>query len=747
MELGPGPGLTEKVNDNTADLASLTASLVAQARRSLEGDHAQIIRDEQRLEQQFVGTVLAGKSLPEAIHVLLAERETLVPGASPDRPGHWSSDDLEGHARRLLADRVDAINRRLLTQASVAALSIVATCVIGMCVVYTVHTPREVDGAAVSAPLLLPGNQAPEIAVGSPAFPPLSPETLEPLESPVPVGAAAQGQNSGSSQTPASLPNQIRTVPIPQPQETIPMNPQPTEKTDLPISGNGRHKGSGFKARPLAADHPEDEIMRRGSCNAAMTHIDERAFDDASLRVMRLIREDLESRTAKPVDLDELAPRSLARRASASLLAHPEIAEAGAQALDRRTSILRELLSERPSKLKRELAEKVRQDVERTVAPCIGQLRQQAETSPYGLEPILSEAIAVLDAITYPDPDTKAYVRFRNAVHAKSQIENDPSAVPARTRERAIAAFAKHATEDFDLCLEAVAQQVVNEAIRAAIEKVRPTVEELATVTAALRTAQENVVRCLEQERTRGHRRHAVSESSNLLRLDGPTEEDLFVCLMERLDCENRRQLASRLLEKLTDRLNDLAKTRYPFIAVPAGPTTLFSRISPGDIAQMVRELLRETIGDAGSVYAAVHAYGVPQAVEELYGRAAPLCRLRGRDRAIFNVETASKMVARLPQPLGAEDQLTYQALRDAFHKLPNCECVDAPAGDREIVVVRTVVGWPIAIDSNHETLLAYYATAEDVRHRPHLFGVVPESRTGLPIERLKKLFAAMTAS
>jgi len=66
---------------------------------------------------------------------------------------------------------------------------------------------------------------------------------------------------------------------------------------------------------------------------------------------------------------------------------------------------------------------------------------------------------------------------------------------------------------------------------------------------------------------------------------------------------------------------------------------------------------------------------------------------------------------------------------------------VEAPPGEREITVVRTILGYPYAIDSNSETLLTYYATAEDVRHRPHLFGVLPGSETGLPLAELKRVF------
>jgi len=161
----------------------------------------------------------------------------------------------------------------------------------------------------------------------------------------------------------------------------------------------------------------------------------------------------------------------------------------------------------------------------------------------------------------------------------------------------------------------------------------------------------------------------------------------------------------------------------------------------PGDVARTLRQLLHEIIGDASSVYSALRAKGIPAAVEDLFSRAAPLCRLRSRDRAIFNVEPAKKTVVRLPHPLGAEDQQTYEDLRDAFGVIANCECVDAPAGDREVIVVRTTVGWPAAIESNHETLLAYYATAEEVHHRPHLFSVVPGAETGQPIEELKKIF------
>lgn len=506
-------------------------------------------------------------------------------------------------------------------------------------------------------------------------------------------------------------------------------------------NGNGRRGGFVFTSRPLPAYDAPDQIMRRGSCNAAMTHLDERALEDLRLTVLTLLREDLERRTANPVNLDELDPRAVARNATATLLTHPEIAEAPPHALERRIEILRSLFSDRPSKMKREFAEKVRQNVQRILDPCIEQLRCQAESAPYGLSPILSDATASLDGIIYPAPDTKAYPQFRYAVQAKMQIEHDGSSLPQRICVRVIAGLAKHAAEDFDRCLAAFAQQVANDAIRSAVENARPTIEELRRVTAEVRTSYENVARCLEEERTQGYRRHAISESSNLLRLDGPSEQDLLSCLMDKLGSQNRRELATRLIEKLTDRLNGLAKCRYPFIAVPAGTTTLLSRISPSDIAATLRELLRESIGDASSVYAAVRAAGPGHVVRQLYEKSAPLCRLRSRDRAVFKVETAKKMVVRLPLPLGAEDHQTHQDLRDAFGRIPNTECVEAPPGEREITVVRTILGYPYAIDSNSETLLTYYATAEDVRHRPHLFGVLPGSETGLPLAELKRVF------
>jgi len=536
-------------------------ALVAKARQQAKDARARILRDDQVLEQQLVDSLVGGKSLPDATAAFLSGRESLVPGASPDRPGHWSAEDLESRCRRDVAERTDAINRHLLVHAAVGGLSLVAACVIAVCVLYSLHTPQESGEDSIPAFPNVVRREPSESEPDSDPFPPLSPETFTPPQSGAPVPERPEEHDPGLPQPADPPPTLVPATPNLHKQEKTPMQEQKT-------NGNGQKVASSFSARPLPDRNVSGQIMRRGSCNAAMTHMDERSFDDVSLTNFRLIREEQERQTGQPVDFDELDTRAIARRAALALQAHPLIAEAGPHDLDRRAELLRELYSDRPSKMKRQFTGQLRQEVEQVISRVIHELNQQTESAPYALETVLHEASCALDGMVYHDPDPRAYAKFKNAANAKLQIESDTSTFPPQTGERLLAALSKHIAESFNESLETLAQLAANDAVRGAVERLRPTIEELKRVTAELRTSEENVVRSLERERTEGYHRHAVSASSNLLRLDGPTEQDLLSCLMDRLSCENRRELAKRSLEKLTDRLNEVAKQRYPFISV-----------------------------------------------------------------------------------------------------------------------------------------------------------------------------------
>jgi len=185
-------------------------SLVAQARRTAEAQHAGVVRADQTIEQQLVEGLRAGKSLKDATDAFLQQRESLVPGATPDRPGHWSSDDLKAYFQNQLAEAISAINRRLLMLAVIAGSSVIAVSVTAMTVLYGLHTPRAAEQGLAPQVQAVPASQSIPDAMPTAEFPPLMPEALVPIAPP-----ARQGNDSASAAKPLPIPVQA-------PQDQVP---------------------------------------------------------------------------------------------------------------------------------------------------------------------------------------------------------------------------------------------------------------------------------------------------------------------------------------------------------------------------------------------------------------------------------------------------------------------------------------------------------------------------------------------
>src|SRR5205807_2465472 len=120
-----------------------------------------------------------------------------------------------------------------------------------------------------------------------------------------------------------------------------------------------------------------------------------------------------------------------------------------------------------------------------------------------------------------------------------------------------------------------------------------------------------------------------------------------------------------------------------------------------------------------------------------------------GRDMARLGISPTRLCIVTLPQPVGPKDFQIRDELRTAFEKIePTCAFSDAPDCDRTVTVVRLVIGWPIGIEGQNHNLMDHYRRCEDYGHRPHLFGIMPDSPDGQVIDHYKTLesFRAYTA-
>jgi hypothetical protein len=116
------------------------------------------------------------------------------------------------------------------------------------------------------------------------------------------------------------------------------------------------------------------------------------------------------------------------------------------------------------------------------------------------------------------------------------------------------------------------------------------------------------------------------------------------------------------------------------------------------------------------------------------------LCGLTSRDHIRLNVEPHRDVLVRLPRPRGAEDGEIAEQLREGFRELdPICQFLEDPL-ESEISVVRTLVGFPIGIEATNAALLQDYAASAAQGHRPHLFGLLPDSPDGRHLPQLLAL-------
>jgi hypothetical protein len=192
--------------------------------------------------------------------------------------------------------------------------------------------------------------------------------------------------------------------------------------------------------------------------------------------------------------------------------------------------------------------------------------------------------------------------------------------------------------------------------------------------------------------------------------------------------------------DKLQLALDEIARTNHPLIHTPATMTELLTKLPPRTVSTCVGEVTSAFLGDLHNVYTAVKSFGIDRTAHELFERARPLCSLSSRDHIRLNIETHSDLIVRLPQPLGADDADVADRLREAFRDLqPACQFIEDPL-ESEVSAVRTLVGFPIGIEAANAALLYDYAESARQGHRPHLFGLLPDSPDGRHLPQLLSL-------
>jgi hypothetical protein len=220
--------------------------------------------------------------------------------------------------------------------------------------------------------------------------------------------------------------------------------------------------------------------------------------------------------------------------------------------------------------------------------------------------------------------------------------------------------------------------------------------------------------------------------SSIALVIAGPSQDEVLTGIKTALQADDMGMVASALSKEFEGRLRDLARARYPHIDVAhSSVATLIVEGVGEDLAQLLADLVEESLGHGHSLFQLIERYGVAAAARFLWLRAESTCFFSGRDHDRLGTPSTEIGIVRLPKATSPMDETIRERLAAAFRSLSqNCQ-VTGGGPALGINVVRIKAGFPIGTEQSVHSLLPRYALAGREGHRPHLLDLVPDAPLG----------------
>lgn len=480
----------------------------------------------------------------------------------------------------------------------------------------------------------------------------------------------------------------------------------------------------------------ENQTLCRSSVNSSYTQLRSTGVEDATVTAWRGVNTHWSRRPPGDTflnDIESLAPTALAETIGTRLAAMPEHTDLSFDAADlrKRHEILNTIRGRSPSRIARsaeafatsvanEAAERLRTTLDTTFA-----------CTPHAMRQVIEQTRAALAAIKWPEPASRPLSEFASLVRALDELSALRAAFTAADYEAIIAQLTHQARRIYEEALREVAVECAVRACRLTVEALDTHLDELLSLHTRFDEHINAIESDLEAIRTEAAAQNRVSRASVIVPLVGADECEVLAGMVAQQRCSDLQELSADLLDRLTARLQDLAASRYPWLATGAPLPRLIAAIDPSEAALQFNGLIQESLGPGHTLYQVIKQYGVPKLACELFQRAAHTCHLRGRDNERFNLSTQQMTIVRLPPPAGAADCEIRRRLRDAFERLTQCTVTEGSPDDKDVTVVRLHQGWVLAIEHNNPALLRRYVRSADADHRPHLLGVFDDSPTG----------------
>lgn len=485
-----------------------------------------------------------------------------------------------------------------------------------------------------------------------------------------------------------------------------------------------------------------EQALRRGSISAAYAQVESTGVHDAACRSFGHVADRF---LATPLDpgavpgFDSLRPDVLVTKLCSQLSAISALTDPGLSPEDQdaRLATIQELRGNVGTDLGREIAARAQTTVCQVMESLRLALTRAFGSSPAAARDAVQNVKAALEQMRLPDINDKPLARWLSLKKKADKFRQCRAVIPQTSMKAVQELIAGEVRNLYEQCLRSLAVTHILAAWLDEKVKIVRFLDDLAKRTNEVLTALAAVRKALDQERSTVAKDQHVSRASVVMPLAGPTEDQIVAGMIGHLHAGDEGGLSKILLDRSAAALRELCPHVCAWIAPDESLPELIRNIPPEDQAHSFLNVVVQAMGPGQSLYETLERAGIESCVEFLHSHSAPTVDLSGRDMPQLSVSPQDICIATLPKPLTAKDCKLHDEVRAAFLKLdPNCAFADAPATDRTITAVRLIVGWPIGIEGQNANLLNHYQEAAKGGHRPHLFGILPDSPHGQALDQ-----------
>lgn len=492
--------------------------------------------------------------------------------------------------------------------------------------------------------------------------------------------------------------------------------------------------------------------LTRGGISAAYLQMASTGFNDAVCRLFAVVERVLLERSAPPGTLpalDALQPEVLAERLRAQLAAIPALSDPGLDAgeQDGRRAAILGLRASANSDLGRECVARAQATVRGDLDRIRTALLKGFADAPNAVRDLASTVRAALEQTRQPEVNAKPLTLWLERRRIADKVRQRRSALPVSTQRVFQELLTSEGRLHYDACLRALALDLTGQAWRAEIVTFLEFLDDLNKRGTELLLALRAVKAHLADIRAQAAADQEVSRASIVLKLAGPSEDQVVAGLVAHLHTADEMDLGRRLLDDFEARLRQVCPVVCAWIDGRVEPLPeLIRNIPPDAQAAQFLAAVEHAMGPGQSLYEIIERDGIKKCAQFLFERSEPTVHLSGRDMAQVGLSPTYVCIVTLPEPAGPKDSQILEDLRAALkHHDRDCAFSAAPATDRTVTAVRLVVGYPIGVEAQNGSLLDHYQRCAEYGHLPHLFDLLPasESRDGAVIDAYLALFPA----